>query len=64
MITVENDKNCGIAANLNIKRNNLFNVKAKTMDAKNLKKLGLKGQLFVINDPPRSGMRTEDNRTA
>ncbi|MCX6742076.1 MAG: 23S rRNA (uracil(1939)-C(5))-methyltransferase RlmD [Candidatus Pacearchaeota archaeon] len=56
VITVENDKNCGIAANLNIKRNNLLNVKAKTMDAKNLKKLGLKGQVFVINDPPRSGM--------
>ncbi|MDP2749963.1 MAG: 23S rRNA (uracil(1939)-C(5))-methyltransferase RlmD [Nanoarchaeota archaeon] len=60
---VESIPQCIDAANLNIKENNVGNAKAILLDAKHLKKLQLPQkpqQLFVITDPPRSGM---DERT-
>ena len=44
------------AANRNIKENNLTNVTAIAMDAKQLQKLKLFSPLYVLTDPPRSGM--------
>lgn len=53
---VENDENCIDSAKINIKNNNVGNAKAVLLDASNLKKLKLENPLFVITDPPRSGM--------
>lgn len=53
---VESVKSCIDAANRNIKENNLGNIIAILLDAAKLKKIMLKGPLFVITDPPRSGM--------
>lgn len=53
---IESDKLAVKAANINIKNNNAGNVKAIDLDAKNLKKIVFPKQLFVIADPPRSGM--------
>jgi tRNA/tmRNA/rRNA uracil-C5-methylase (TrmA/RlmC/RlmD family) len=53
---VESDKHCIDSANVNIKKNNLKNADATLMDAAGLKKLRLENPLFVITDPPRSGM--------
>jgi tRNA (uracil-5-)-methyltransferase len=53
--SVESFAGCTDAAKENIKINSLDNVQAITLDAKNLKKLEF-GKLFVITDPPRSGM--------
>jgi len=53
---VESVKSCIDAANINIKNNNILNAEAITLDAINLKKLKLSNKLFVITDPPRSGM--------
>ena len=44
------------AADINIKSNNIKNVRAIELDAKNLKKIAFPKPLFVITDPPRSGM--------
>ncbi|MEM3373961.1 MAG: 23S rRNA (uracil(1939)-C(5))-methyltransferase RlmD [Candidatus Woesearchaeota archaeon] len=44
------------AANKNIELNNLKNIKALVLDAKQIYKANLKKPLFVITDPPRSGM--------
>jgi len=53
---VESDKHCIDSAKVNIKKNNLNNAQATLMDAAGLKKLRLENPLFVITDPPRSGM--------
>jgi 23S rRNA (uracil-5-)-methyltransferase RumA len=53
---VESAKECIDAAEKNIRANNITNAEAVLLDAKNLKKLELKTPLFVITDPPRSGM--------
>ena len=58
VVMVEADKNCIDSAELNIKENKIHNAKAILLDAMNLKKLnlGIGSELFVITDPPRSGM--------
>ncbi len=53
---VEEFKGCIETAEVNIKNNNINNAKAIAMDAKHLKKLSFGSPLFVITDPPRSGM--------
>jgi 23S rRNA (uracil-5-)-methyltransferase RumA len=53
---VENDKNCIDSAQENIAHSNVKNAKAIVLDAKQLGRLELKQPLFVITDPPRSGM--------
>lgn len=47
------------AANKNIEKNGVTNAKAQVLDAKKLKRLNLQQPLFVITDPPRSGMDME-----
>lgn len=54
--TVEAVKECTDSANVNIENNDAKNVKAITLDAKNIRRLKLESPLFVITDPPRSGM--------
>jgi 23S rRNA (uracil-5-)-methyltransferase RumA len=53
---VESDTHCIDSAKVNIKKNNIKNADAIFMDAAGLKKLRLENPLFVITDPPRSGM--------
>ncbi|HII30247.1 23S rRNA (uracil(1939)-C(5))-methyltransferase RlmD [Candidatus Woesearchaeota archaeon CG08_land_8_20_14_0_20_47_9] len=53
---VEEFKQAVDAANMNIRENMAGNVKAVQLDARQLRRLTLPGQLFVITDPPRSGM--------
>ena len=53
---VEEFEGCVDTAEVNIRNNNIKNAKAFAMDAKHLKKLTLNSPLFVITDPPRSGM--------
>ena len=53
--TVESFEGCTVAANENIKLNNVTNIEAVCMDAKQLKKLDLPSPLYVITDPPRAG---------
>lgn len=53
---VESDTHCIDSAKVNIKKNNITNAEAILMDAAGLKKLRLENPLFVITDPPRSGM--------
>ncbi|MBI4453059.1 23S rRNA (uracil(1939)-C(5))-methyltransferase RlmD [Candidatus Woesearchaeota archaeon] len=53
---VESVKQCIDAADKNIVANKIKNAKAVVLDAINLKKLKLPEPLFVITDPPRSGM--------
>ena len=53
---IESVKPCIDAANINIKNNNITNAKAVVLDAKQLKKIKFENPLFVITDPPRSGM--------
>ncbi len=43
-------------AQKNIEKNNIKNAKAIVLDAKHLKKVELKKPLYLITDPPRSGM--------
>jgi 23S rRNA (uracil1939-C5)-methyltransferase len=40
----------------NLQLNNLKNIEAFAMDSKYLPKLNLKSPLYVITDPPRTGM--------
>ena len=54
--TVESFQGCTDVANINIELNDARNVKAICLDAKNIKKLDFSEKLFVITDPPRSGM--------
>ncbi|HME87379.1 MAG TPA: hypothetical protein VKE88_03120, partial [Candidatus Nanoarchaeia archaeon] len=56
MLTVESVKECTDAALKNIEFNGVKNGSAQTLDAKNIRKLSLQQPLFVITDPPRSGM--------
>ncbi len=56
VLVVESVKGAIDAAHENIKENKCANIKAEVMDAKNVNKLNLSKNLFVINDPPRSGM--------
>lgn len=44
------------SAQKNISKNNITNTKALVLDAKNLNKLSLKTPLYIITDPPRTGM--------
>jgi 23S rRNA (uracil-5-)-methyltransferase RumA len=53
---VESVAPCIESAKRNIAENGITNAEAIVMDAKHLKKLDLKTPLYVINDPPRSGM--------
>jgi tRNA (uracil-5-)-methyltransferase len=46
-------------ANKNIVENKISNAKAQVLDAKQLKKLKFGEKLFVITDPPRSGMHKD-----
>lgn len=57
---IESVKSCIDAANINIKENNIKNASALVLDAAQLKKIKLPKPLFVITDPPRTGM---DNKT-
>jgi len=54
--TVESFEGCTVAAKANIKLNGTDNVEAICMDAAQLKKLALSSPLYVVTDPPRSGM--------
>jgi 23S rRNA (uracil1939-C5)-methyltransferase len=54
--TVEDFEGCTRAAEENIKLNKAENVEAINLDAAQLKKLSLPSPLFVVTDPPRSGM--------
>jgi len=54
--TVESFEGCIEAAKANIELNQVKNVEAILLDAKQLKKINLQSPLFVVTDPPRSGM--------
>lgn len=56
VLIIESVKSCIDAANENIKENDIENAKGIVLDAKYLKKVELDKPLFVITDPPRSGM--------
>ncbi len=55
---VESDKHCVAAAKINIETNKTLNAVITELDAMQLKKIELptNSELFVITDPPRSGM--------
>ncbi|MBI3032167.1 23S rRNA (uracil(1939)-C(5))-methyltransferase RlmD [Candidatus Woesearchaeota archaeon] len=53
---IESVKECIDAANQNIVNNEVKNVQAFVLDAQHIKRLNLQQPLFVITDPPRSGM--------
>ena len=58
--TIEDYEGCTIAARQNVELNSLNNVEAICMDAKRLKQVRLpEKELYVITDPPRSGMHEE-----
>lgn len=60
MTTIESFEGCTVAAKANIERNQLQKADAICMDAKRLKQLKMPNSpLFVITDPPRSGMDQE-----
>jgi tRNA/tmRNA/rRNA uracil-C5-methylase (TrmA/RlmC/RlmD family) len=57
LFIIESDKHCIMAAKINIEKNNIKNAEIIEMDAMQLKKVELPDKdLFVITDPPRSGM--------
>jgi len=55
---IESDKHCVTAAKINIDKNHIKNAEIVELDAMQLKKVDLPSgdKLFVITDPPRSGM--------
>ncbi len=53
---IESFKPCVKIAELNIAKNDAKNTKALALDAKSLMRISLPEPLFVIADPPRSGM--------
>ncbi|MBI4918990.1 class I SAM-dependent RNA methyltransferase [archaeon] len=55
-VIVENSEQSISCAKLNIEKNNLTKTTAIVLEDKQLKKLDLKTPLFMIADPPRSGM--------
>ena len=60
MTTIESFEGCTIAAKANIERNQLQKAEAICLDAKRLKQVKLPNKpLYVITDPPRSGMDQE-----
>jgi len=56
VLIVESVQSCIDSANANMKANGVRNGEAMVLDARYLKKLNLSGPIFVITDPPRSGM--------
>src|SRR3989338_6974554 len=56
VLIVENSKSSIAAAKKNIEANKTNNVEAFALDATQIERLKLKKPLFVICDPPRSGM--------
>jgi len=57
LFIVESDKHCVVAAKINIEKNRIENAQILELDAMQLKKVELPDkELFVITDPPRSGM--------
>jgi len=56
VLVIENNSLSIEAANKNIQENKTKNVAAKVLDAKQLRKVSLSQPLYVITDPPRSGM--------
>jgi 23S rRNA (uracil-5-)-methyltransferase RumA len=57
LFIIESDKHCVSAARINIAKNDIKNAEIVEMDAMQLKKVDLPDKdLFVITDPPRSGM--------
>lgn len=54
--TVEDFEGCTVAAKDNIELNSIKNMEAINLDAKQLSNLKLPEPLYVITDPPRSGM--------
>lgn len=57
LFIIESDKHCVAAAKINIAKNDIKNADIIEMDAMQLKKVPLPdNDLFVITDPPRSGM--------
>ncbi|MFC1730927.1 23S rRNA (uracil(1939)-C(5))-methyltransferase RlmD [candidate division KSB1 bacterium] len=57
VMTVEAYEGCTVAAKANIELNGIENCEAINMDAKQVSQLNLsKGPLYVVTDPPRSGM--------
>jgi len=57
LFIIESDKHCVAAARINIEKNKIENADIIEMDAMQLKKVELPDKnLFVITDPPRSGM--------
>lgn len=59
VISVESFEGCTIAANENIKLNDVKNMEAICMDAKRLKQVKFPEDQYIITDPPRSGMSQE-----
>ena len=59
VVMIENYAPSIDAANKNIEKNGVKNAKAMVLDTKKLKRLNLQQPLFVITDPPRSGMDME-----
>lgn len=58
--SVESFEGCTVAAKQNAELNKLTNFEAICMDAKRLKQVKLpNGDLYVVTDPPRSGMDEE-----
>jgi 23S rRNA (uracil-5-)-methyltransferase RumA len=55
-ISIESFEGCTISAKKNIEINKEKNMEAICLDAAQLKKIDLPEKLFVITDPPRSGM--------
>jgi len=58
--SVESYEGCTVAAQANMELNGIKNMEAVCMDAKRLKQVSLPDKdLYVITDPPRSGMHPE-----
>lgn len=55
-LIIENHQPSAKASEHNISHNSVKNVSAKIMDAKKLKEIELETPLFIILDPPRSGV--------
>ncbi|MEK6938642.1 MAG: 23S rRNA (uracil(1939)-C(5))-methyltransferase RlmD [Nanoarchaeota archaeon] len=53
---IESFAPCIETAKLNLEENGIKNAQALVLDAKNLRKVKLRSSLYVITDPPRSGM--------
>ena len=56
VLLVESFKQSVECSKTNLKNNNVVNADVHQLDAKQIKKIQFKNDLFVITDPPRSGM--------